>query len=113
MNSIVVPLLALAGVIAAPAAVAQATFYEREAFSGTSLTANQRVPSFQRYGFNDQASSVVVTAERWEVCQDVQFGGRCVVLRPGRYTSLAAMGLNDRVSSARLIGRDVRVADNR
>lgn len=113
MNSIVVPMLALAGVIAAPGAAAQATFYERESFAGTSLTANLRVPSFQRYGFNDQASSVVVTAKRWEVCQDVAFGGRCVVLRPGRYPSLGAMGLNDRVSSARLIPANVRIADNR
>ena len=113
MNSIVVPMLALAGVMAAPAALAQATFYEREAFTGTSLTANLRVPSFQRYGFNDQASSAVVTGERWEVCQDVQFNGRCMVLRPGRYPSLAAMGLNNRVSSARVLARDVRVADNR
>lgn len=113
MNSIVVPMLALAGVMAAPAALAQATFYEREAFTGTSLTANLRVPSFQRYGFNDQASSAVVTGERWEVCQDVQFGGRCMVLRPGRYPSLAAMGLDNRVSSARVLARDARVADNR
>lgn len=113
MNPSLVPLLALATLMAATGAHAQATFYGDDTYGGPSLTANLRVPNFQRYGFNNQASSVVVAAERWEVCDDVQYGGRCVVLRPGRYPSLAAMGLNNRVSSARLIGRDVRIADHR
>lgn len=113
MKPSLVPLLALASLMAATGAHAQATFYGDDAYSGPSLTANLRVPNFQRYGFNNQASSVVVAAERWEVCDDVQYGGRCVVLRPGRYPSLATMGLNNRVSSARLIGRDVRIADHR
>jgi len=36
-----------------------------------------------------------------------------VVLRPGRYPSLAAMGLNDRVSSVRTVNRQARIDDNR
>jgi uncharacterized protein YcfJ len=54
-----------------------------------------------------------VTGGRWEVCEDARFGGRCVVLRPGQYPSLSAMGLNDRVSSARAVGVGARVEDGR
>ena len=56
---------------------------------------------------------MVVSGGRWEVCEDARFEGRCVVLRPGRYPSLAAMGLNDRVSSVRSVGRNDRVDDRR
>jgi uncharacterized protein YcfJ len=55
----------------------------------------------------------VVVGERWEVCQNARFGGNCVVLRPGRYPSLAAMGLNDRVSSVRIVSRNARVEERR
>ena len=98
----------------APApAVAQVTFYEREGFEGRSFTTREQVANFERYGFNDRASSVVVVGEPREVCEDVRFDGRCVVLRPGRYPSLAAMGLNDRISSVRAVAANTRVDDNR
>jgi uncharacterized protein YcfJ len=66
-----------------------------------SFTTERQVNNFDRFGFNDRASSVEVIGNRWEACDDVRFNGRCVVLRPGRYPSLGAMGLNDRVSSGR------------
>jgi len=97
----------------APQAAAQVTFYERESFEGRSFTAKQTINNFQRSGFNDRASSAVVTGERWEVCEDRQFRGDCVVLRPGRYPSLRAMGLNDRVSSVKAISRNTRIDDSR
>jgi uncharacterized protein YcfJ len=102
-----------AGMAIASQAAAQIIFYENEGFQGRSFTAKQQVGNFQRYGFNDRASSVVVLRDRWEVCEDGQFQGRCVVLRPGRYPSLAAMGLNDRVSSVRTVTRNARVEENR
>jgi len=37
--------------------------------------------------------------------------GKCVVLRPGQYPSLTAMGLNDRVSSVRPLPANERVAE--
>ncbi|WP_410962733.1 beta/gamma crystallin-related protein, partial [Salmonella sp. SAL4446] len=39
----------------------------------------------------------------WEVCEDSDFRGRCVVLRRGQYPSLAAMGLGNRISSLRRV----------
>ncbi len=94
-------------------ATAQITFYEHDGFQGRSFTTNGRIPNFSRAGFNDRASSVEVRGQRWEVCEDSRFAGRCMVLRPGRYPSLNAMGLNDRVSSVRAVGGNTRVDDGR
>jgi uncharacterized protein YcfJ len=105
--------LAVAGLAIATQAAAEVTFYEREGFQGRSFTTTRQVANLERYGFNDRSSSVVVTSDRWEVCEDVQFGGQCVVLRPGQYPSLRAMGLNDRVSSVRLVTRNADVGDDR
>lgn len=107
-------LLAIAGLAMAGHAAAQVTFYEREDYRGQAFTAESTVENFERQGFHDRASSVVVQGhrwERWEVCEDRWFGGRCVVLRPGQYSSLAAMGLNDRISSVRALERDARDGD--
>lgn len=113
MNAILRNVLAIAGLAVATQAAAQVTFYERQGFEGRSFTTSKQIGNFERYGFNDRASSVDVAGNRWEVCEDVRFRGRCVVLRPGNYASLAAMGLNDRVSSARIVSRNARIADNR
>lgn len=94
-------------------AAAQIMFFENEGFSGRSFSTDERVNNLARHGFNDRASSVVVLNERWEVCEDPGFDGRCVVLRPGRYPSLAAMGLNDRVSSVREVQNDARIDNDR
>jgi uncharacterized protein YcfJ len=92
---------------------AQATLYANDDFGGQSLRMSDQVPSLQRYNFNDRASSVVVVGNRWEVCEDDGFRGRCAVLRPGRYNSLADIGMEDGISSARVIATNERVSDNR
>ncbi len=101
------------GLAIASHATAQITLYEHEGFQGLSFTTEQSIEDFGRQGFNDRASSAVVQGERWEVCEDARFGGRCTVLREGRYPSLAALDLNDRVSSVRAAGRDARADDGR
>lgn len=113
MNALLKTAVAAAVVTVAAQASAQVTFYEQDGFQGRSFTTQQQVPNFQRYGFNDRASSVNVVGERWEVCDDNRFRGRCVVLRPGQYPSLDAMGLSDRISSVRAIARNARVAERR
>jgi uncharacterized protein YcfJ len=85
-------------------AAAQVTFFEGEGFAGRSLTADRSIGNFEQYGFNDRASSAVVRGGWWEACEDARYSGRCVMLRPGSYGSLAAMGLNNRVSSVRPAG---------
>ncbi len=91
----------------------QVTFYENEDFQGRTFSADKQVEDFSRTGFNDRASSVVVLGQRWEVCNNARFGGDCMVLNPGRYPSMAAMGINDRISSVRALDWNVRVEDRR
>lgn len=112
MNAILRIILAVLGVALVTQASAQNTFYEHQGFNGRSFTTEKQVKNFTRHGFNDGALSVKVLHDRWEVCEDVRFDGRCVVLRPGRYPSLAAMGLNNRVSSVRAISSDARIEDH-
>ena len=93
--------LAAATLAATAHASAQVTFYENEGFIGRTFTTESQVNNFSRSGCNHRASSVIVLNARREVCEDARLSGRCVVLRAGRYPSLAAMGLNDRVVGAR------------
>ena len=83
--------------------MAQITFYEGEGFRGRTFTTNRDVVNFERVGFNDRASSVVVDRGRWEVCEDARFEGHCVVLRRGAYDSLRGMGMDNRISSVRRV----------
>jgi len=113
MNAILRYTLAVAAAAIAAQATAQIVFYEREGFEGRSFTTEKQIGNFERYGFNDRASSVIVLRDRWEACEDVRFHGRCIVLRPGRYPSLAAMGLNNRVSSVRAVSGNASIDDRR
>jgi uncharacterized protein YcfJ len=109
MKSNIKFLIALSALALAAQACAQVTFYENDGFRGRSFTTAQRVGNMQRSGFDDRASSAVVVGQRWQVCEDVRFDGHCTVLRPGQYPSLAAMGMNDRVSSVRPLRANARV----
>ena len=113
MNSTLKTMLSVVTLAVASQAGAQVSFYEHDGFEGRSFSTAKEIDNFKRLGFNDRASSVVVLNNRWEVCQDAGFSGRCTVLRPGRYPSLAAMGLNDRVSSVRRVNRHTHVDDQR
>jgi uncharacterized protein YcfJ len=93
--------LGASALVLATQALAQVTFYENEGFRGRIYTTNKPVTDFSRIGFNDRASSVVVTSGRWEACEDARFGGRCAILRKGSYESLGGMGLENRISSVR------------
>ena len=107
--------LALAAVatLAASQLAAQVTFYEHNNFEGRSFSTGKQVNDFQRFGFNDRASSVVVSGKQWEACENARYRGPCVVLRPGSYASLSAMGMNDRISSARVVKLNATVSPDR
>ena len=104
MLSKVAVAVALSAALAVPAAHAQITFYSQEGFTGRAYSLGGADPNFANSGFNDRASSVIVERGRWEVCEHAGFAGQCVVLRPGQYPSLGAMGLNNQVSSVRPVG---------
>ena len=79
----------------------QVTMYEHADFRGHSFTADRPMRNLDRQGFSNAASSIVVTEQPWELCDGPDFSGRCIVLRPGRYSSLGSMGMNDSVTSVR------------
>ena len=90
--------LLLAGLALAGHAAAQVTLFEKDGFQGRSFTTTETVNNLKRSDLNDRSSSVSVQgnkSERWEVCEDRRFRGRCTILRRGDYPSLAAMGLGD------------------
>ena len=113
MNTLLKTTVAAVALALAGHAAAQITFYEHDIYAGRVFTTRNAVENFASTGFNDRASSVVVQRNNWEICEAASYGGQCRVLRPGRYPSLGQMGLNDRVSSVRQIGRDDNVADER
>ena len=105
--------LAAAGAALAGSAAAQVVFYEHDGFGGRSFEVDRQLGNFERVGFNDRVSSVIVLSGRWEMCSERRFEGRCVVVRPGRYPSLSAVGLNDAVSSVRPVSREARIEERR
>src|SRR5712675_1280900 len=94
-------LIGVAAICVTAQAAAELTLYQNEGFRGPVFSTDRPVRNFDRTGFNDRASSAVVEGGSWEACEDEQFSGRCVVLRPGSYASLSGMGMNDRISSVR------------
>ena len=104
---------ASAGLVLALPAAAQVIFYEHDHFGGRSFEVDRQLGNFERAGFNDRVSSVVVLSGRWEMCTDRRFQGRCVVVRPGRYPSMGAVGLNDAISSVRPVSREARIEERR
>jgi Beta/Gamma crystallin len=92
--------------LAGSAMAADITLFENDNFDGRRFTANGSISDFGNTGFNDRASSVVVRNGTWQLCSEAYFRGRCVTLGEGSYASLTAMGLNDRVSSARDLSWD-------
>ncbi len=85
-------------------AAAQITLYEDEGFRGRDFTTERSIENFDGFGFNDRASSVVVSGGRWQVCEHARFEGQCVVLEPGSYNSLSRLGLSNAISSVRIVG---------
>ena len=93
--------------LASPHATAQVTLYSDQGYRGASYPINWDMPNLDPYGFNDRTASVIVDRGRWEFCADQNFEGRCTVLTPGQYPSLASMGLDRSISSIRRVGGNV------
>lgn len=105
--------VAAAACVLAGQAMADITFYEDEQFRGRTGGIDTQVRFLKEIGFNDRASSIEVRGERWEVCEDPDYRGRCRVLQPGSYPSLRSMGLDNRISSARRVDERAEVGRDR
>ena len=99
MKTVLTRAFAVTGLAIATQAFAQVTLYEHGQFRGEAVTVDRPAGSLERHNFNNRASSVVVNGEAWEFCERPGFNGRCVVLQPGQYDSLA--DLNDSITSMR------------
>jgi uncharacterized protein YcfJ len=100
-------------VLPPPQATGDVVFFEHPGFRGRSLGTSSQIDNLVQYGFNDRASSVVVFEHRWEICEHGEFGGRCMILRPGRYPDLRSMGMNDLITSVRRVRHEDNFEDNR
>jgi len=89
------------------------TLYGREHFDGRAISLDRTIGDLEGLDFDQPASSAIVQGSAWEVCDDVRFGGRCMVLQPGRYPSLAAAGMGNRISSVRRVDDERASARNR
>jgi uncharacterized protein YcfJ len=89
--------LALAAAAFATQAAAQVTLYERADFHGRPFTTN--TPQIDA---TFATSLIVMDNNVWEVCDERSFRGFCVRLTPGRYPSIASMGLRNPVASVRI-----------
>ncbi|MEO8752992.1 MAG: beta/gamma crystallin-related protein [Casimicrobiaceae bacterium] len=103
MNTTRLAALGVATALFASVATAQVTLYQQENFRGPTFATGNPVSNLDRLGFNDRASSAIVDRGTWQMCEDSEFRGRCIVLRPGQYPSLSAMGLNNSISSLRRV----------
>ena len=88
---------------AAASGAAEITLYENANFAGAQLTLRGWTKDVTGTGFNDRASSIVVTSGRWELCTEADFRGTCAVFTRGEYPVIDGR-LNDRISSARETG---------
>ena len=76
--------------------------FGRPDFGGATLQLDADAPTLARSGFNDRASSVIVSAGTWELCTDDNYRGDCRTYGPGRYADLG-YGMSRQLSSARLV----------
>lgn len=106
-------LLSAALVAVALPAAAEITLYGRENFEGRSFSTQQPVRNLERANFANRASSAIVRGGRYEICDDRAFAGQCMVLRPGQYPSLAAMGMGDAIISVRPVVRQAAIEERR
>jgi hypothetical protein len=91
--------IAATGLAFAAHAAAQVAICKKENFLGQCFSSQQPIGDFSRYGFDNRASSAELTTGHGEVCEASRLDGHCLVLRQGRYLSLAALGLNDPVTT--------------
>ncbi len=69
---------------------------------GKSMKLDRDAPTLEGSGFNDRASSLVVTEGTWQLCSDAGYSGTCRTYSPGEYPDLG-YGMAKEVSSARLV----------
>jgi hypothetical protein len=77
------------------------TVFAERSYRGAGATFLGETADLRNYQLNDKVSSLAIpSGEVWEVCQDINYGNRCVVFSSS-VPDLATIGWNDRISSLR------------
>lgn len=77
------------------------TVYDDLNFQGAPFTFRSEVPDLREFGLNDRVSSLQVAAgDSWEICDNVGFGGPCIVVS-GSDRDLRTRNWNDMITSMR------------
>ena len=76
--------------------------FSGEQFQGDIREVFEPVYTLHDYQFNDRPRSVAVLSGAWELCEDVNFTGRCVFVRQD-VEDLGWFGLNREITSVRPI----------
>ena len=79
------------------------TVFRDRDFRGAAATYRNDMPNLMETGFNDQISSIRVSSgEQWEVCEHINYGGRCVVIS-GEESDLRQNSWDNLISSIRRV----------
>lgn len=78
---------------------AAVVLYDDGDYGGKSLAVNGPIASLGKVGMGDRVSSVDVRRGIWQICEDSNFDGTCIVLEPGRHH--LSGGMHDEASSIR------------
>lgn len=93
------PAVVRGGYVPAPV-VGRIVLYEEPGLAGRSLSVSSGIVDLQSTGFGeDGPTSAYVESGSWSLCVRPNFGGRCLVLGPGRYDDLYQAGLRRPVAS--------------
>ena len=80
------------------------TVFKDRNFRGTSATYTRDMPSLTSVGFNRNISSLRVgPGERWEICDQQNYRGRCVVVY-GEESNLGTNNWENKIASFRRVG---------
>ena len=80
---------------------ADAVLFEHAGYDGNAYEVRGDMPDLTAVRFNDKASSIKVLRGEWQVCEDINYQGRCWTL--SRDEGLFGRDLNDRISSIRRV----------
>ena len=75
--------------------------YQHVSMKGQTLVATKDIPNLKAVGFNDKASSCIISKGEWAFYEHVNYEGKKITLGPGNYTNLYTLG-NDTLSSVKL-----------
>lgn len=80
---------------------APVVLFSQSRFGGSQVDLRGDMRRLDQVDFNDQAGSVIINEGSWQLCDDADFRGKCIVLSKGRYDNLRDLG--DRISSVRRV----------